>query len=123
MAGQPLAITLTLNGKPVRSETLVTADGPYTIGVSTTLPARAIALHSTYLGSPQSPTTAISHLVLASRDTHTETDEVDSSELAIDHARQHCLYHHLQRLQDLALEQDLGQLGAPGVEPGAGVAL
>ena len=94
----------------MRSETLLTADGPYTIALSTTLPDRAIALHSTYLGSSQSPTTAISHLVLAGPDTRTEIVEVDSSQLAVDHARQHCLYNHLHRLQDLALECGLGPL-------------
>lgn len=119
MAGQPLPIALTLDGSPVRSETLLTADGPYTIGLSTTLPDRVIALHSTYLGSPQSPTTAISHLVLAGRDSHTETAEADSGELAVDHARQHCLYHHLQRLQDLALENGVGTLAAPALRDGA----
>lgn len=112
VAGQPLPIALNLDRQPVRSETLLMADGPYTIALSTTLPDRAIALHSTYLGSPQSPTTAISHLVLAGPDTRTETVEVDGSQLPVDHARHHCLYHHLHRLQDLSLEYGLGPLAA-----------
>lgn len=106
----------------MRSETLLTADGPYTIALSTTLPDRAIALHSTYLGSPQSPTTAISHLVLAGGDTHTETAEVATDLLPIDHQRQHCLYHHLHRLQDLALEAGLGDLAASELHDGAATA-
>ena len=123
MADQPLPIALTLDGQPVRSETLAPADGPYTIAFSTTLTDRAIALHSTYLGSPQSPTTALSHLVLAGTQTHTETAEVDAAQLPIDHQRQHCLYHHLQRLQDLALDAGLGGLAAPELHDGAPVAL
>jgi len=119
VAGQTLAIQLLLNGLPVRSETLLEADGAYTIALSTTLPNQAIALHSTYLGSAHSPHTAISHLLLTNGAAATELGEQDTATLPVDHSRQHCLYHHLHRLQDLAAELELGQLSAPSVDAAA----
>lgn len=119
MAGQTLAIQLLLDSRPVRSETLLEADAAYTIVLSTTLPDQAIALHSTYLGSVHSPHTAVSHLLLTNGAAATETGEQDTATLPVDHNRQHCLYHHLHRLQDLAADHGLGQLSAPSIDGAA----
>jgi hypothetical protein len=96
-----IPLSLTLDGHPEHSETLLATVGAYTLVLSSVLPARAVELHSSYLGHPGAPTQA-SHLLLAPDPEDIDSEAVEHSEKSIPViiARRRCLYDHLQRLQD-----------------------
>lgn len=94
-----IPLHLTLDGYPERSETLLASVGAYALVLSSVLPARAIELHSSYLGHPGTPTRA-SHLLLAPNATDSDAVEHSADSIPVIVARRRCLYDHLQRLQD-----------------------
>ena len=108
-----------LGGRAVRSETQLADGGPYALCLSTTLPDRAIALHSTYLGHPDAAETLVSHLALRGEDAETEGSTLPRAELPVAYARRGCLYDHLQRLQDLLEAEGLGPAGVAGLDEAA----
>jgi hypothetical protein len=94
-----IPLRLTLDGHPERSETLLADVGAYALVLSSVLPARAVELHSSYLGYPGTPTRA-SHLLLAPDTADSEAAEHSADSIPVIIARRRCLYDHLQRLQD-----------------------
>ncbi len=106
MAGrEPIPLDITLDGQPERFQTLLLNAGAYALVLSSVLPARAIELHSSYLGHPGTPTQA-THLLLAPGLSASDAVEHDHTAIPVIIARRRCLYDHLQRLQD-----HLAQLG------------
>jgi len=95
-----IPLRIKLDGHPERSETLLAAVGAYALVLSSVLPARAVELHSSYLGHPGAPTQA-SHLLLAPDPEDIDSEAVEHSEdsIPVIVARRRCLYDHLQRLQ------------------------
>jgi hypothetical protein len=93
-----IPLRIKLDGHPERSETRLAAVGAYALVLSSVLPARAVELHSSYLGHPGAPTQA-SHLLLAPDHTDSEAVEHSEDSIPVIVARRRCLYDHLQRLQ------------------------
>jgi len=93
-----IPLRIKLDGRPERSETRLAAVGAYALVLSSVLPARAVELHSSYLGHPGAPTQA-SHLLLAPEETNSEAAEHSEDSIPVIVARRRCLYDHLQRLQ------------------------
>jgi hypothetical protein len=98
-----IPVEISLDGEPVGSRTRASAAGPYVLALDTVIPARATKLHSLYT-SPNDKSTHAAHLRLAPNLQETITTEHEHEAIPVTHARRHCLYDHLQQLQDL-LEQ------------------
>lgn len=91
---------ITLNCKPVPSQTLATSVGAYILVIETVLPEQGIDLHSTYTGHPKTPTQA-THLLLTPDVQESLTMEHEHDAIPVMHARRTCLYDHYHQLQDL----------------------
>lgn len=88
---------LSLEGRLLRSETLLTAAGAHVLVLSTSIGELGVTLHSTYLGHPGTDTIA-SHLALTDEArSYTRTHE--HLALPVAFARRLCLYDHLQELR------------------------
>lgn len=108
-----IPITITIDNQPERSETIVYSAGAYVLALATTLADRAVSLHSTYTGTPDTGTLA-SHLLLARDAYQAIAAEHDYDHLPLTHQRRRLLYDHLQHLKDLL--SDLGLDARPHVE-------
>jgi len=107
-----IPLTITVDGKLERSETIAYTAGAYVLALATTLADRAISLHSTYTGDPATGTLS-SHLLLARDAYQALSAEHDHDVLPLTHQRRRLLYDHLQRLQELL--SDLGLDARPHV--------
>ncbi|MGH2878684.1 MAG: hypothetical protein ACRDK4_03635 [Solirubrobacteraceae bacterium] len=101
-----LNLQIEIDGQPARSRTHATSVGAYILVIATVIPEHAIDLHSTYTGH-QRTKTLTTHLRLARNAYGTIASEHDRSDLPVTHARRHCLFDHLQHLQDLLDELGL----------------
>lgn len=108
-----IPLKITIDDRPERSETIAYSAGAYVLALATTLADRAVSLHSTYTGTPDTGTLA-SHLLLARNAYQAIVAEHDHSDLPLTHQRRLLLYDHLQRLQDLL--SDLGLDAAIAME-------
>jgi hypothetical protein len=106
-----IPVAIALDGEPVRSSTRASAAGPYVLALDTVIPERATKLHSLYT-SPNDKSTHAAHLRLAPNLQETITAEHEHDAIPVTHARRHCLYDHLQQLQDL-LEQTGAKASIP----------
>lgn len=96
-----LAVSISLSGALVASETLMPDAGPHVVVFSTTIaaPETPFGLHSTYVGR-RGHETAVTHMLLAPAcDPILEQRRVRADALPVaDDERQLCLYDHLQHL-------------------------
>lgn len=92
-------ITLTIDGQPVASQTILTAIAPHVIVLTTTLPDQAVTLTSTYTGHPATGTHA-THLELAPGLERLHTRDHDHDSLPGTHARERCLLDHAATLHE-----------------------
>lgn len=94
-------VNIQLAGEHHQSATLVSAEDPYIVCISTTIAALAHELHSSYLGHQHSNGTVASHLELTpGRPPRTWVEHHDAAELPVTHARARLLLDHLAELQN-----------------------
>ncbi len=105
LAEREIPLTIAIDGAPERCETIAYSAGAYVLALATTLADRAISLHSTYTGTPDTGTLA-SHLLLARGAYRAIAAEHDHDSLPLTHRRRHLLYDHLHQLS-----QQLADLG------------
>lgn len=106
-----IPIKITLDGQPVRSQTLATSVGAYILAIETILPDQAIELHSIYTGHANVKTQATQLILAPSRHEATTVEHANDA-MPVMHARRRCLYDHLHQLQDL-LQGDGAQAYIP----------
>jgi hypothetical protein len=106
-----ILIEITLDGKPVRSQTLATSVGAYILAIETVIPDQAIDLHSTYTGHPKT-TTQATHLILTPTQSQSLTVEHEHDAIPVMHARRRCLYDHCHQLQAL-LKRERSEASIP----------
>jgi hypothetical protein len=82
-----IPIKIAIDGKPVRSSTLATSVGAYTLVLETVLPDQAIDLHSIYTGHANVKTQVI-HLVLTPDLREATTVEHDHDQLPVMHCEE-----------------------------------
>jgi hypothetical protein len=110
-------IRISLDGRPVTSETTATAAGPSVLVLITALRELGVTITSTYIGHANTHTLA-AHLVVT-RDRRTlEHVEHSRDALPVTHARARCLLDHAQQLQDALVAHPSGPV-AIDVAPGA----
>lgn len=105
VSGRQIPLPITIDGRPEPAETIAYSAGAYVLALATTLPDRAISLHSTYTGDPATGTLS-GHLLLAHGAYRAIATKHRHDELPLTHQRRRLLYDHLQRLTEL-----LGDLG------------
>ena len=108
-----IPLPITIDGRPERAETIAYSAGAYVLALATTLPDRAVSLHSTYTGESATGTLSC-HLLLAHGAYQAISAEHTHDELSLTHQRRRLLYDHLQRLTDMLA--DLGLDVRPHVE-------
>lgn len=93
-------ITITVDGRAVRSETLATlAAVPHVVVLTTTLSEHAVTVTSSYTGHPELRT-HVTHLIVTAERSHVTQHELPHDEVPVTHARERCLLEHATALQD-----------------------
>jgi hypothetical protein len=107
MLERRLSIRLSLDERPVDSETRLVELGAYHVALSTVVlnADLPIEVHSSYLGHTGTETHA-THLTIAPDIADTYLATHDASQLPVTHARERYVLDHLQVLIDLATKLD-----------------
>lgn len=112
-----ISLPISVDGRPVASETLLATAGAYVVVLATVLPDHGVEVHSTYLGHADADTQA-GHLLLAPGVTPaTETIAHSEHALPVVHARRRCLIDHANVV--LAFLKDLDHQAGIDVEDAA----
>jgi len=106
-----LAITFTLDDRPVESVTHLVRPGPYVLVLQTVMPQRGLAaeLHSTFVGHTAA-TTHATHLLLGPVGQPPRVVARDDDSGIIDPVNRpdSCVYAHCHELTDLLADRGLG---------------
>jgi hypothetical protein len=92
-------VRISIDGRPVASETMATAAGPSALVLITALGELGVTITSTYIGHAGTDTLA-AHLVVTRERCTLEHVDHPRDALPVTHARERCLLDHAQQLQD-----------------------
>lgn len=100
---------LSLEGRSLKSETLLTAAGAHVLVLSTSIGELGATLHSTYVGHVGTDT-LVTHLMLG-EEARSFSRTHEHHDMPVAYARRLCLYDHLHELR-VALADE----GHPGLQ-------
>jgi hypothetical protein len=97
---QPLdGVRISVDGRPITSETTGTAAGPSVLVLITALGELGVTITSTYVGHEGTDTLA-AHLVVTRERRALEQADHSRDALPVTHARERCLLDHAQQVQE-----------------------
>lgn len=94
-------ITITLDSRDLRSETIASAVAPYVVVLTTTLADLAVTVASSYVGHTGVPT-HVTHLNLTPERRWVAQAQLAHDEVPVTHARERCLLEHATAVQDVS---------------------
>jgi hypothetical protein len=110
-------VRISVDGRPVTSETTATAAGPSVLVLITAIGELGVTITSTYIGHAGTDSLA-AHLVVTRERRTLEHVEHSRDALPVTHARDRCLLDHAQHLQEAVVIR-IGGTVAVDVAPGA----
>ena len=110
-------VRISVDGRPVASETTATAAGPSVLVLITAFGELGVTITSTYIGHEGTETLA-AHLVVSRGRRVLEQVEHSRDGLPVTHARERCLLDHAQQVQDALVVETSGTITID-IAPGA----
>jgi hypothetical protein len=104
-------VRISVNGRPVASETTATPAGPSVLVLITTLGELGVTITSTYIGHESTDTLA-AHLLVSRERRTLEQVERSRDALPVTHARERCLLDHAQPPEELTATRAPRTVGA-----------